>query len=208
NLPEVTEAIKPVLGEYYYCDSTPTLYALWRSFTQCKFIESTGDVVFFKNMRGEAVRKRSAVVGGEKAGELAGRYRRAGDVRGMRAYGWHKGDTQRCPPVHGCYYYRLPLHALYQRAPFTHVVGLQRCLALWPRDRRVSVQIIARLSALVSYIAVEQDRHETQRKSKAAETQQKSKAAAHPARKLPSTHSTRQSGIPVFFKMAANATEE
>ncbi|KAH9831758.1 uncharacterized protein C8Q71DRAFT_283803 [Rhodofomes roseus] len=60
------------------------------------------------------------------------------------------------------------LHALYQRAPFTHVVGLQRCLALWPRDRRVSVQIIARLSALVSYIAVEQDRHETQRKSKAA----------------------------------------
>ncbi|KAH9831761.1 fatty acid desaturase-domain-containing protein [Rhodofomes roseus] len=87
NLPEVTEAIKPVLGEYYYCDSTPTLYALWRSFTQCKFIESTGDVVFFKNMRGEAVRKRSAVVGGEKAGELAGRYRRAGDVRGMRTYG-------------------------------------------------------------------------------------------------------------------------
>ncbi|TFY56388.1 hypothetical protein EVJ58_g7675 [Rhodofomes roseus] len=57
NLPEVTEAIKPVLGEYYYYDSTPTLYALWRSFTQCKFIESTGDIVFFKNMRGEVVRE-------------------------------------------------------------------------------------------------------------------------------------------------------
>ncbi|KAI8972410.1 fatty acid desaturase-domain-containing protein [Trametes punicea] len=56
NLPKVTEAIKPVLGEHYCYDSTPTLYALWRSFTQCMFIESEGDVVFFKNQRGEAVR--------------------------------------------------------------------------------------------------------------------------------------------------------
>ncbi|CDO76127.1 hypothetical protein BN946_scf184876.g20 [Trametes cinnabarina] len=57
NLPAVTEAIKPVLGEHYYYDSTPTLYALWRSFTQCTFIEAEGDVVFFKNQRGEAVRE-------------------------------------------------------------------------------------------------------------------------------------------------------
>ncbi|KZT63394.1 hypothetical protein DAEQUDRAFT_733885 [Daedalea quercina L-15889] len=57
NLPEVTEAIKPVLGDYYYYDPTPALYALWRSFTQCKFIESTGDIVFFKNMEGKAVRE-------------------------------------------------------------------------------------------------------------------------------------------------------
>lgn len=35
----------------------PTLYALWRSFTQCTFIEPDGDVVFFKNQRGEAVRE-------------------------------------------------------------------------------------------------------------------------------------------------------
>ncbi|KAL7284512.1 hypothetical protein ACG7TL_001803 [Trametes sanguinea] len=57
NLPKVTEAIKPVLGEHYCYDSTPTLYALWRSFTQCTFIEPEGDVVFFKNQRGEAVRE-------------------------------------------------------------------------------------------------------------------------------------------------------
>ncbi|KAI0633978.1 fatty acid desaturase-domain-containing protein [Trametes polyzona] len=57
NLPQVTEAIKPVLGEYYCYDSTPTLYALWRSFTQCTFIEPDGDVVFFKNQRGEALRE-------------------------------------------------------------------------------------------------------------------------------------------------------
>ncbi|RPD55443.1 hypothetical protein L226DRAFT_469733, partial [Lentinus tigrinus ALCF2SS1-7] len=57
NLPQVTEVIKPVLGEYYCYDSTPTMYALWRSFTQCTFIEDEGDVVFFKNQHGEAVRE-------------------------------------------------------------------------------------------------------------------------------------------------------
>ncbi|KAH9927543.1 fatty acid desaturase-domain-containing protein [Amylocystis lapponica] len=57
NLPEVTEAIKPVLGAHYNYDSTPTIYALWRSFTQCTFIEPVGDVVFFKNQQGEAVRE-------------------------------------------------------------------------------------------------------------------------------------------------------
>ncbi|KAF8660486.1 hypothetical protein AX16_001612 [Volvariella volvacea WC 439] len=55
NLPKVTEAIKPVLGEYYNYDSTPVLWALWRSFTQCTFIEDEGDIVFFKNQHGEAV---------------------------------------------------------------------------------------------------------------------------------------------------------
>ncbi|KAI0926530.1 hypothetical protein AcW1_002505 [Taiwanofungus camphoratus] len=60
NLPAVTEAIKPVLGDYYCYDSTPTFYALWRSFTQCKFIESKGDIVFFKNQQGNAVRECAA----------------------------------------------------------------------------------------------------------------------------------------------------
>ncbi|KAF4607847.1 hypothetical protein EYR40_000183 [Pleurotus pulmonarius] len=49
NLPQATEAIKPVLGEYYNYDSTPTIPALWRSFTQCVFVEDEGQVVFFKN---------------------------------------------------------------------------------------------------------------------------------------------------------------
>lgn len=65
-----------MLGDYYYYDSTvscarcgavhdadcvqPTLRALWRSFTQCKFIESAGDIVFFKNMQGRAVRECTA----------------------------------------------------------------------------------------------------------------------------------------------------
>ncbi|KAJ7454201.1 fatty acid desaturase-domain-containing protein [Mycena latifolia] len=52
NLPEVTEAIKPVLGDYYNYDDTPALIALWRAFTRCTFVEDHGDVVFFKNRAG------------------------------------------------------------------------------------------------------------------------------------------------------------
>ncbi|KIK51976.1 hypothetical protein GYMLUDRAFT_180686 [Collybiopsis luxurians FD-317 M1] len=55
NLPEVTKAIKPVLGEYYAYDSTGVLAALWRSFTQCVFIEDEGDIVFYRNRYGESV---------------------------------------------------------------------------------------------------------------------------------------------------------
>ncbi|PFH53489.1 hypothetical protein AMATHDRAFT_54590 [Amanita thiersii Skay4041] len=55
NLPAVTEAIKPVLGQYYNYDSTPVIPALWRSFTSCVFIEDEGDIVFFKNKYGEAL---------------------------------------------------------------------------------------------------------------------------------------------------------
>ncbi|KIY43723.1 hypothetical protein FISHEDRAFT_53632 [Fistulina hepatica ATCC 64428] len=54
NLPAVTEAIKPVLGAYYNYDSTGVICALWRSFTQCVFVEDEGSIVFFKNRYGEA----------------------------------------------------------------------------------------------------------------------------------------------------------
>ncbi|KAI4522092.1 hypothetical protein K525DRAFT_199621 [Schizophyllum commune Loenen D] len=55
NLPAATEAIKPVLGEYYNYDSTGVLKALWRSFTQCRFVEDDGAVLFFRNAYGDAV---------------------------------------------------------------------------------------------------------------------------------------------------------
>ncbi|KAF9447277.1 hypothetical protein P691DRAFT_793638 [Macrolepiota fuliginosa MF-IS2] len=55
NLPAVTEAIKPVLGEYYNYDSTPVLHALWRSFTQCAFVEDEGDILFFRDWYGNSL---------------------------------------------------------------------------------------------------------------------------------------------------------
>ncbi|ORY08245.1 delta-12 fatty acid desaturase [Basidiobolus meristosporus CBS 931.73] len=46
---EATEAIKKVLGDYYYFDNRPLMQALWHSWTKCRFVEDEGDVLFFKN---------------------------------------------------------------------------------------------------------------------------------------------------------------
>ncbi|KAG5718825.1 Delta(12) fatty acid desaturase [Termitomyces sp. T112] len=56
NQPYVTEAIKKVLKEDYNYDSTNTFRALYRTFSQCIFIEDEGDIVFYKNKEGKAQR--------------------------------------------------------------------------------------------------------------------------------------------------------
>jgi len=48
---EATEAFKKVLGPYYLKDDTPIGRALWRSFYCCQFVEDTGDIVFYKNVK-------------------------------------------------------------------------------------------------------------------------------------------------------------
>lgn len=45
---EATEALKPILGQYYLKDTTPVFAALWRSFTHCKFVPDDGKVVFYQ----------------------------------------------------------------------------------------------------------------------------------------------------------------
>jgi len=56
NQPAVTRKLKAVLGEDYNYDSTNTFYALYRSFTQCRFVDDEGDIVMYKNGRGQTVR--------------------------------------------------------------------------------------------------------------------------------------------------------
>ncbi|KAJ7581901.1 delta-12 fatty acid desaturase [Mycena floridula] len=56
NQPKVTECIKTVLKEDYNYDSTNTFRALYRTFTECCFIEDDGDIVFCKNREGKAAR--------------------------------------------------------------------------------------------------------------------------------------------------------
>ncbi|KAJ7429676.1 delta-12 fatty acid desaturase protein [Mycena galericulata] len=56
NQPKVTEYIKPVLKNHYNYDSTNTFRALYRTFTECLFIEDDGDIVFYKNRHGKAAR--------------------------------------------------------------------------------------------------------------------------------------------------------
>ncbi|KAK0478816.1 delta-12 fatty acid desaturase [Armillaria novae-zelandiae] len=57
NQPEVTKHIRILLGENYNYDSTNTFRALYRTFTQCCFIEDEGEIVFYKNRDGKAVRR-------------------------------------------------------------------------------------------------------------------------------------------------------
>merc|ERR1711871_339602 len=48
---EATEAFKGVLGEYYLKDNTPIARALYRSFSNCQFVEDEGNIVFYKNKK-------------------------------------------------------------------------------------------------------------------------------------------------------------
>jgi omega-6 fatty acid desaturase (delta-12 desaturase) len=48
---EATEAMKKVLGPYYLKDETPIMRALYRSYSQCQFVEDNGDIVFYKNKK-------------------------------------------------------------------------------------------------------------------------------------------------------------
>ncbi|KAJ7210037.1 hypothetical protein GGX14DRAFT_534816 [Mycena pura] len=56
NQPVVTETLKTVLGADYNYDSTGTFYALYRTFTQCYFVDDEGDVVMYRNRYGQSAR--------------------------------------------------------------------------------------------------------------------------------------------------------
>ena len=48
---EATEHIKKFLGDYYIKDDTPIATAVYRSFSQCQFVEDEGTTVWFKNVK-------------------------------------------------------------------------------------------------------------------------------------------------------------
>ncbi|KAJ7447434.1 fatty acid conjugase [Mycena latifolia] len=56
NQPAVTEKIRPILGDHYNFDSTNSFYALYRSFTQCCFIDDDGEIVMYRNREGKTAR--------------------------------------------------------------------------------------------------------------------------------------------------------
>ncbi|KAL7006735.1 hypothetical protein EMMF5_003621 [Cystobasidiomycetes sp. EMM_F5] len=57
NADKATEALKEVLGENYHYDPTNIYVALYRSYSQCKFVEDEGSCVFYKNAKGKALRE-------------------------------------------------------------------------------------------------------------------------------------------------------
>lgn len=46
---EATEAFKPIIGKYYLRDPTPIPSALWRAWTNCKYVDDNDTVVFYQS---------------------------------------------------------------------------------------------------------------------------------------------------------------
>ena len=46
-----TPYIKKVLGDFYLKDNTPVPLALYRSYSNCQFVENIGDVLWYKNVK-------------------------------------------------------------------------------------------------------------------------------------------------------------
>lgn len=54
---EATEYLKQFIGEHYAYDGRSPFVVLWEIYNECQFVEDEGDVVFYKNKKGEAVRR-------------------------------------------------------------------------------------------------------------------------------------------------------
>ena len=72
--PEATKYLKAFIGDHYAYSDMPVFQALWRNYNECQFVEntgasivcafhaltqraSTGDILFYRNKKGEASRR-------------------------------------------------------------------------------------------------------------------------------------------------------
>lgn len=54
---EATPYLKAFLKEHYLYSDKPVFQALWHSYNECQFVEDEGDIVFYRNKEGKAVRR-------------------------------------------------------------------------------------------------------------------------------------------------------
>ncbi|KAJ7679639.1 fatty acid desaturase-domain-containing protein [Mycena rosella] len=52
---EATEALKAFIGDYYVFSDKPVFQALWDNYNACQFVEDDGEVLFYRDKKGEAV---------------------------------------------------------------------------------------------------------------------------------------------------------
>lgn len=55
--PEGTEYLKKFIGEHYNWSDKPVFSALWDNYNNCQFVEDEGEVLFYRNKEGKAVRR-------------------------------------------------------------------------------------------------------------------------------------------------------
>jgi len=66
---DATEALKKVLGDHYLFTEEHWAVSLWKCYSQCRFVDDEGEVVFYRNAKGE-VKRRVAVEGSDSGVEL------------------------------------------------------------------------------------------------------------------------------------------
>jgi len=54
---DATAALKAKLGPHYLQTDENAWVSLWKVFNECRFVEDDGDVVFWKNAKGQAHRR-------------------------------------------------------------------------------------------------------------------------------------------------------
>ncbi|GJJ15411.1 hypothetical protein Clacol_009687 [Clathrus columnatus] len=52
---EATKYLREVLKDHYVYSDALVFKTLWETYNSCQFVEDEGDIVFYKNKRGEAV---------------------------------------------------------------------------------------------------------------------------------------------------------
>ncbi|KAL0945986.1 hypothetical protein HGRIS_012264 [Hohenbuehelia grisea] len=59
--PEATQHLKNFIGEHYNYSEEPVFKALWNSYNKCQFVEDEGDILFYRDKLGKAVRRPAKV---------------------------------------------------------------------------------------------------------------------------------------------------
>ncbi|KAI3607453.1 delta-12 fatty acid desaturase [Moniliophthora roreri] len=54
---EATRYLKAFIGDHYAYSEKPVFKALWQNYNDCQFVENEGDVLFYRNKKGQAVRR-------------------------------------------------------------------------------------------------------------------------------------------------------
>ncbi|KZS88462.1 linoleoyl phosphatidylcholine delta-12 acetylenase [Sistotremastrum niveocremeum HHB9708] len=55
--PEATQYLKEFIGEHYAYSDAPVFKTLWNTYNFCQFVEDEGDVLFYRNKEGKALRR-------------------------------------------------------------------------------------------------------------------------------------------------------
>ncbi|KAF8877269.1 hypothetical protein BD779DRAFT_1804031 [Infundibulicybe gibba] len=55
--PEATQHLKAFIGDHYVTSDVPAFKALWNNYNKCQFVEDEGDVLFYRDRKGQAIRR-------------------------------------------------------------------------------------------------------------------------------------------------------